>query len=243
MTYRLCLILLMSWALVACATSGTATDSTPTEEALSGTVDITFPMSGAIIYSESLYVAGTASQVPEQGFRIELVASDDQLISETVIVPEGDTWSTTIVHAYEGDPTELTVIAKSLNDTLTTAYDSEVIILSSLTERPDGVFGEITTPTSATTIGGDSLLITGRASGLFEGTFSLAIESEAGERLVQMPFTVINPSMLDDVLWTAELPRGDFMGNATIVMFYQSARDGREVILDRVDVTISRVAG
>lgn len=243
MKIRLLLVFMLLFIAACTPTPENNVTVTPSSEPLIGSVDITFPMSGAIIYSEVLYISGTASNVPSEGFQIELIAPDDSVIVETTIQPTDNAWVTEIVHEYTGDPTEMTVVAKSLNDNNPLDYDIESIVLSTLEQRPDGQFGSILSPTEGTTVGGDSILISGRGSGLFENTFVLAIESADGERVVEMPFTLENPYFIDDVLWEAELPRNDYIGNASLIMFYQDAQDGNEVILDSIDIVISSVAG
>ena len=138
MSIRLFYVLLLVLSFTACIASSEQDNATGTSspEPLIGTVDITFPMSGAIIYSETLYLSGTANNIPSEGFRIELIAPDESVIAATLVQTDSDTWVTEIVHEYSGDPTEVTIVAKGLDENSPLDYDIESILLSSLAQRP-----------------------------------------------------------------------------------------------------------
>lgn len=216
----------------------------PTSETLQGAVDITFPMSGSIIYAETIILQGTASDIPEEGFQIQLITPDDSIISEATIQPDDDgNWFVEIVHEYTGDPSEVTIIAKPSASGSTFDYDIESILLAILDNRPDGVFGSIISPTEGTVIGGDFMLVSGRASGLFENMFSLILENTEGEVITEIGVSLNNPNFIDDMHWEAELPRNDFIGNSVIRIVYQDMESGEMVEMDAVTVVVSAVAG
>ncbi|MGB7341913.1 MAG: hypothetical protein WBC91_23650 [Phototrophicaceae bacterium] len=241
MRLKLILITLII-SLVAC-TSNEAPDDAPTQEMLQGSVDVTSPVSGSIIYSESVLVRGTASNISEEGFLLEMVAPDDTILgAATVLANDDGTWSVELVHTYAGDPTEVTLVAKSSADS-TLDYDIESIALATLDNRPEGVFGSITSPQDGAQVGGDSILITGRGSGFFENTFGLALVNTEGEVVQEIPVTLDNPNFIDDMIWEVEMLREDFIGNATLQMQYQDMESGDTIILDEVDVVVSAVAG
>ncbi len=241
------LVFIMLFTVSACSTGDTApgqVEIVPTTETLEGTVEIEFPMSGAIIYAETLFIHGTSSDIPEAGFQIQLLNPDDSIISEADIQPEENgSWSIEIVHEYSGDPTEVTVIAKPSSSDSSLDYDIESILLSTLENRPEGVFGSILSPADDSAVGGDFILISGRASGLFENMFGLILENSEGEIITEMGISLNNPNFIDDMLWEAELPRNDFIGNATIRIVYQDMESGEMVEMDSVDVVVSAVAG
>ncbi|GAB5490663.1 MAG: hypothetical protein Phog2KO_08780 [Phototrophicaceae bacterium] len=231
---------------IACTPSETDDSVTlaPTQAILEGSVDIMFPPSGAVIYAEVIYLSGTASDIPAEGFQIQLIAPDDSIIAEaTVPHPETEEWSISIVHNYAGDPSEINIVAKSVDSSNTLSYDIESIILATMDNRPDGTFGEITSPDEGTSIGGDSLLVSGHGSGFFENTFSLILETLDGEIIEEIPVTLNNPNFVDDMPWQAEIPRGDFIGNARIRMAYQDMESGDTITLDSIDIVVSTVAG
>lgn len=231
--------------MVACTPSDADDSATidPTQTVLQGNIDITSPPSGAIIYGETIYLSGTASDIPDEGFQIQLLAPDDSVVAEATVQPTDGDWSVEIVHNYTGNPTEVSIVAKSVDTANTLTYDIESIVLSTLENRPEGTFGEITSPTDGTSIGGDSLLVSGRGSGFFENNFVLILEAPNGEVIEEVPVTLNNPNFVDDIPWEAEIPRGDFVGNAVIRMVYQDMESGDVITIDSVDVIVSTVAG
>jgi len=238
------LTLMLVFLLAACSPSETSPEEEiPATETLEGAVEITFPQSGSIIYAESLRLEGTATNVPEEGFQIQLISPELEVIAEATIQPENGTWFTEIVHGFTGDPTEITIIAKNTNPDSILDYDIEIIVLSNVENRPDGVFGSILSPTEGITVGGDSILISGRGSGFFENTFVLRLENTEGEIITEMPVTINNPNFIDDMVWEAEIVRNDFIGNGTIRMVYQDAESGETIEVDFVNVVVSSVAG
>lgn len=245
MIKKFILVILMLLVFVACTPSDTENNATleATQATLQGTVDIMSPLSGAIIYAETIFLSGTATDVPDEGFQIQLIAPDDSVVAEATVQPTDGQWAVDIVHNYTGDPTEVNIVAKSVDSTNTLTYDIESIVLSTLENRPEGTFGEITSPTDGTSIGGDSLLVSGRGSGFFENNFVLILEAPDGEVIEEIPVTLNNPNFVDDMLWEAEIPRGDFVGNAVIRMVYQDMESGDMITIDSVDVIVSTVAG
>ncbi|MGJ3237533.1 MAG: hypothetical protein ACFE0Q_02395 [Anaerolineae bacterium] len=245
------LMILVLGILIACTPDTTSTEI-PTDDNgganeadLQGSVDITYPMNSAIIYSETLFVEGTSSDIPEEGFQIQVVSAEDALIAEATVLPNDDgQWVLELVPEYEGDPVEVTIAAASPTLPDAPAYDVASVVLATLDSRPqEGAFGEITTPTDGDQVGGDTILVSGRGSGLFENGFVLVLADSDGETIVETPVTIYNPYFVDDVLWEAELPREDFIGNGTIRMDYIDAATGDVIILDEVDVTVSSAAG
>lgn len=232
--------------IMACTASETDNNATlaPTQATLEGSVEITLPPSGAVIYAEVIYLSGTANNIPAEGFQLQLIAPDDSIIAEaTVPQPETEEWAINIVHNYVGDPSEINIVAKSVNSNNVLAYDIETILLATMDNRPDGTFGEITAPSEGTSIGGDSLLVSGHGSGFFENTFVLILETLDGEVLEEVIVMLNNPNFVDDMPWQAEIPRGDFIGNARIRMTYQDMESGNIITLDSIDIVVSTVAG
>jgi hypothetical protein len=216
----------------------------PTQVSLQGNVNITYPISGSIIYAEALFLQGTASNIPAEGFRIQIIAPDDTILAETIVQADDDTWQLELVHEYSGEPIEAIIIARSLDNAVPEDYDIESIIISSSEYRPEGVFGAIIAPAPNSTVGGDQIPIIGRGSGFFEGTFILALEeADDGTEISQVVVTMFNPYFIDDMIWEVDLPTNGFTGHAVLRMFYQSAATGEEIDIERVELVISSVAG
>jgi hypothetical protein len=248
------LILLVSFVffLAACAptpqgqgslqTSGVTSVATPAS--LQGDVDIIYPVSGSIIYAESLYLQGTAEDLPAEGFLIQVIAPDDSVIAQSTVQPQNGAWTIELPHNYNGDPTEATIIAKSLDASIPGDYDIASIVISGAANRPEGIFGSIIVPSEGETVGGDSIFVSGRGSGFFENSFVLVLETaDDGEAISTTVVTMHNPYFMDDMIWEAELARNDFVGNAVIRAYYNDAESGAEVEIFRINVVVSSVAG
>jgi hypothetical protein len=250
------LLLTVLFVLVACApatpapqsegsirVSGVST-SLPTPITLEGHVDIVYPMSGSIIYSETLYLQGTAEELPEAGFLLQVIAPDDSVLAQSVIQSENGQWSVELAHTYTGDPTEVNIIAKSTDTTILGDYDIASIVIADVETRPEGVFGSVIVPSEGDTVGGDSIFVSGRGSGFFENSFVLVLETaDDGEDISTAIVTMHNPYFVDDMIWEAELARNDFVGNAVIRAYYTDAESGAEVEIFRMSVVVSSVAG
>jgi hypothetical protein len=218
--------------------------SLPTPITLEGNVDIVYPMSGSIIYSENLYLQGTAEELPEEVFLLQVIAPDDSVLAQSVIQPENGQWSVELAHNYTGDPTEVNIIAKSTDTTILGDYDIASIVIAGAETRPEGVFGSVLVPSEGDTGGGDSIFVSGRGSGFFENSFVLVLETaDDGEDISTTIVTMHNPYFVDDMIWEAELARNDFVGNAVIRAYYTDAESGAEVEIFRVTVVVSSVAG
>lgn len=216
----------------------------PTQAKLTGNVDITFPISGSIIYAESLFLQGTASDVPAEGFKIQVITPDDSILAETTVIPDGDSWQVELVHNYTGDPTETVIIARSLNNAIAEDYDIESIAISAAEHRPEGVFGAIIVPSPDSTVGGDQILVIGRGSGFFENTFILSLEeADDGTEISQTIVTMNNRYFIDDMIWETDLPTNDFTGHAILRMSYQDAASGEMIDVNSFPVVVSSIAG
>lgn len=243
--YTLLLIIGLYIILSACQSTPPLGEVTvfPTVPTIQGTVNIITPASGSIIYAESLWLAGESDNVPDEGFKIRIVTAEDEILAETTIQPENGQWQLEIVHGYAGDPTEVLVYALPVDERITQDYDITTILISSLEQRPDGVFGRILSPQNSDTPGGDEILVIGSASGVFENEFTLAMLRPDGTEISSVQVIMLNPYFVDDMLWEASLPTNDYTGPATIKAFAFSAADGSEIPLGEVDVMISRIAG
>lgn len=233
--------------LAACTPPNQAPQPTalPDVEDIQGTVDITFPQSGAIIYAETLYLTGTADNLPDEGFRLQVITDNDETLMETVVTPpdERDNWTTEVAHEYDGDPIQAQVLALPADSDITIEYDRETIVISSQDNRPEGVFGSVTLPTDDATVGGDVIPVSGTASGLFENTLIVTLTASDGTQLDEEILTITNPYFIDEVNWSTELNTDDYTGPATVRAYYISAQDGEEITLDEVDVMLSMAAG
>jgi Immunoglobulin-like domain of bacterial spore germination len=240
MRRSLTLIILL---LLLAACQATAQPTATLEPTLQGTVNITTPMSGALIYAEALWIAGEADNVPQAGFKLRVVTAEDVVLAETTVQPQDGQWLVELVHGYTGDPSEVSIYALALDERIVQDYDIETILIAPLAMRPEGVFGSIHAPQDGATPGGDTILVTGSASGVFENQFTLTLEQPDGTEIASVPVTMTNPYFVDEMLWEASLPTHDYTGPAVIRAYALSPADGSIIPLGQVTVMVSRIAG
>jgi hypothetical protein len=230
--------------LTACQSTPQSVETAiPTVPTLQGQVDIITPQSGSIIYSEALYLQGSAEDVPEEGFRLRVVTALDEVLTETVVRPEDGQWLVELVHEYRGDPTEVSIYALPVNEAIPLDYDVEAIMLVALALRPEGVFGSIQAPQEGSTPGGDTIPVSGTASGVFENMFTVVMEQPDGTEISSVGVTMSNPYFIDEMVWETDLPTNDYTGPAVIRAYTVDAADGSEIELGRVNIMVSQVAG
>jgi hypothetical protein len=111
------------------------------------------------------------------------------------------------------------------------------VTLAASEHRPDGVYAYVIAPIDGGQVGGDVIQVTGRASGLADTAVMVTLTDSAGQVLAAQEIAPGSPYALDEVPWTAELPRGDYSGNAVIRMTY-----GPEVS-ESLAVLITEAAG
>ena len=238
-----CVVMASLLSLAAC--NGTAEtpviNSTPSTEPLIGDVSIVHPAEGSIIYSELLWVDGETSDWQGETFNLQLLDLDDNLIAQAKIQPESDgTWQVTLEHGYQGEPIEATLVIVSNTEQI---LASRSVVIAGMAYRPEGVFGSITLPISGSTLGGDSFTVQGTASGVFENSFVVALETPDGEVIDQEVVTAFNPFYVDEMPWEAELETKGYIGIATIRAYAIAPSDGREAPLGSVNITITDAAG
>lgn len=239
--FRLMVLSLVAALCVACTPSANVA-APPSTPALSGSVDILFPQDGTIIYSELIYLSGTAQGLPSEGFRLRLLDTAENAIAEATVQPQDGQWSVELPHNYTGDPTEVIILALPVDTTLSGDYDVASILLSTLANRPEGVYGSILAPLEGEAIGGDFVEVSGMASGVFENTIIIALENDSGV-ISQQIVTLNNPYFIDEVPWTASLPTQGALGPATVRMFVQDANSGEALTLAEVAIILGGAAG
>lgn len=229
--------------LIGCTPQAPVATPTTGPAPLVGMVDIQVPVSGAVIYSELLYIAGTAEGTPAEGFRIQVFDLDEALLAEAVVQPENGSWTVEIPHQYQGEPIEVSIVATGIHAAAGQDYDVEAIVLSALANRPDGAFGSISSPSGGSDVGGDQIVVFGTGSGLFENTLIVQLRQADGTVIDEQIVTLNNPYFVDEVVWSTEIMTNGYTGSAELVALYYSAEDGSEVVLQRVAITVSRAAG
>ena len=227
--------------LLMIALAGCSVGAAPTPTAMPGSVTIRHPQSGSFLYAPTLYFYGSGENLPGNQFRLTAVTATDETIVDTVITVENGQWTYEIANPHTGDPVELAVNA--LPAAGGGELDSSSVVLATEAQRPDGVFGTLLSPIEGETVGGESIPVSGTASGLFEGTMNLGLETPDGEEISGIVITVENPGMMDEVPWQADLATNGYRGPAVLRAYYHSARDGTVMTLATVSITVAEAAG
>ena len=227
--------------LLLIAFAGCSVTPAPTATPNPGSVTIRHPQTGAFIYAPTLYFYGQAENLPANQFRLTAVTANDQTIVDTVITVDNNQWTYEIPNPQTGDPVEVTISAEPVGGGA--PLDEATIGLATEAQRPQGVFGTLLSPVEGETVGGESIPVSGTASGLFEGTMNIGLESPDGVEVSGIVITVDNPGMMDEVPWQADLPTNNYRGPAVLRAYYHTARDGSVVTLATVNVTVAEAAG
>jgi hypothetical protein len=245
-------MMLTAVLLAACSpsTSSTSVQSpstiAPTSAPLTGSVTINTPPDGAIIYSETVVVSGTAQNVPDNHFLVKLITAEDKTLAiVTANIDSGGNWSAEIVHGYAGEPTEVTISA--LPDYAGAPIDDDYaegsIVISGRSYRPEGTYGGITAPLDGASVGGDTLQVSGTASGVFENQFTVELRSPDGKAISTQHVTLNNPNVIDEMPWETDLPTNGYLGPAEVRAYATSAKDGSEIPLGSAKITVTAAAG
>jgi hypothetical protein len=237
-------LILMTVIVLLTACSGNESESSTKAPNSSVLVDIVYPQSGSVIYSELIQIKGTVEPVG-QLFRIQLIDPDDTVISQTVVLSDTTDWAIEVPLAYNGAPTETIVEAISYEtpgETLESEIilDSATVLISNMDDRPNGIFGEIIDPIDGAELGGDSIIISGFASGIPDNVIFIELVAEDGSVVDSQSLTLENPYFVDYVFWRAELQIKGYVGLATLNA--HSTSDNNSII-DEAHITIFEAAG
>ena len=232
----LCLIL-----IAACRPTEQAaapTTATPTVPLLTGTVDILTPTEGTLIYSEMLYISGTAQGLPDNRFELALIGPDDTDIATSVVRVSADTWEIELPHTYTDVPIEVIITARSTDPAVPGDYDLVTVALAGLVYRPEGTFGSITYPVEGSTVGGEQFEVGGTVSGLSDQQVTLQLLAADGTLLDSQVIAIDHPYPLDDVPWSGEMSTDGFIGEAVLQI-----STSNQNTLHSVNIRIEAAAG
>jgi hypothetical protein len=242
---RVLLFLMALFFLAACAPSVVVTPTAPVSAvtpAPSSVVNFSYPPEGTIVYADKVYLSGTAQNITT--FHLQLIGTDKNVLARATVQVKDGQWQVEVPHTYMGEPTEVTIFALPADDAAEgSEYGVTTIALAGKTYRPEGTFGQITDPAAGSAVGGDSIQVSGSASGVFENTFTLALMN--GDRVIdQQTVTMINPYFVDDVPWSAELKTNGYTGPVQLVAYAISPKDGSKIRLGEVkNLTVTADAG
>jgi hypothetical protein len=235
----LLLTVIITLTLVACGDDNPEgfQEPTTTTEPGASSVDILLPQTSTIVYAESIQISGRLADSPQQ-FSIRLITPDGQTIAEAQVDAQPGNWQLEVVHGYSGDPSEIEIQAVAANGEI---YDRESILLSSITHRPEGAFVSIIVPLDGDTVGGDLILVEGRASGIESDSMTIELIDSNNSIVDSQVVTLNNPAVIDEVPWSAELNRGQTTGSALLRI--SGIQDGAITEFDQIAVVLSEAAG
>jgi hypothetical protein len=242
---RLCFALIALALVTACrpeVLSPTPTTNTSASP-LSGNVTIITPAEGSMIYSEILYLSGTANGVPGDRITLIVTGPDGETLAQADTTIKAGQWQVELPHRYNGEPTEVTIRVLPARTSSDTDYTNRIIALADLRYRPDGLFGTITTPVNNSAGGGELLRITGTASGMRADTLSVDLIADEGHIVTRTYASTTNPYRVDVMPFVAELATQNYTGRATIQLGVQNDTDNTVIPLDTISVLIDTAAG
>lgn len=214
-------LLLLSLLLVVVGLTGCGVlnpGPTPTPDPLTGTVILTAPPEGAVIYASALYVAGTLTDSPANSLLIRLKEADGSMLAEASTVVVDGAWSLELVHGYDSttEPLPVTVEVVPAAAPEAGVFASRGILFAPLAERPEGTFVQIITPEQGTEVGGEELPVSGTASGIEGMRFTVDLVDSRGGILSSQVVELAGRYPLDELPWQVVLNPGETTGNAII---------------------------
>lgn len=239
---RAALLSLLAMILAACGGGNNNAPATSAPDMFAGEVEVVYPPNGTVIYAEVIAVHGTMFGAQELTFSVQVNTIDGQSIAQTNVTTGRGDWQVELPHTYSGEPVEavLRVIPIGVSEGV---YTSVPLVIAGFSHRPQGVFGSLTRPTEGEVVGGDSIPIEGKVSGVFEGTINLALVNPEGGFISEQIVTVMNPYYVDEVPWRSELVTNGHIGLARVWMYTIDANDGSFITLGEANVIIEVSAG
>lgn len=223
-------------SLAACAT-GSSNGPTPTTPPFTSEVTVTRPQPGTVIYAEVLHVAGMVNGDDTQTLVIDLSKTGESLAQMTLDAAPGD-WSLELPHDYAGQPVAVELIVRPAGTGTAGEYVRIPLTIADISHRPAGAFATIFVPQPGDTLGGDTILVEGTASGI--DALSAALLDANGAVLDEQDVTVDIPFLIDEVPWQVELAPGTYTGAARIELRFDETI---EVDPIGVDITLDLAAG
>ncbi|PJF20964.1 MAG: hypothetical protein CUN56_13500 [Phototrophicales bacterium] len=213
---------------------------THTAPPFSAQVNITSPRNGTIIYAENLIISGTISDSP-QAFMVQIVTPDNVEIARTTVDAQPSSWSIEIPTPRTDEPLEAEIRLIPTNGD-SGVYDRVSVLLDDQANRPEGIYGSVTLPRVGMEMGGDTILVEGRVSGVESVTVQLMGDSTTNI-ISSVIVDVGNPYLLNDVPWQAEIPTHGYMGSGVVMVFFTSPTDDTDPLVETIPIVITQAAG
>ena len=222
----------------ACTSTPSATQPTNTFETF---VTIESPRIGTVIYSGTIYVAGTTNDSMNDAFQIQVITGNGDIIAESTVTPIDGQWDVQLPHAYTGDPTEITIIASVSDGETFAELDLASAVLSPISNRPNDHYGLILQPTNNDTAGGEQIPVFGIVSG--PGIQEIIVTLSMGEEEISRTTAAVDyPNKLDEIPWQVDLLTDNRTGPDQVTLAYED-ETGNFAVLDEVELVLTAIAG
>jgi hypothetical protein len=210
---------------------------TPTSLPSAGEVIVSSPSAGDTLYAELIRLTGEINITP-QSLVAHILDVDNNLLASAPLMTQFGAWMLEMPRPdYFG---EANVQVVSASDP-TMIYATIPVFLADMANRPSGTFGSIITPADGDQVGGDTILVSGRASGIVGDKIQLVLQSGDGTTVIH-DVVINNPYGVDDVLWQTDLSLTGLSGSVTLTAYFTPSTDPNP-ILTRVTLVITQVAG
>lgn len=186
-------------------------------DAISGSVTLSYPPDGTIVYASALHLKGMLADVPSQSLLIRLANTGGVTLSETILETEAGEWSLDLVHGYTGEPSEAIISILPAEKPEAGVFASTTILLAALEHRPEGVYVDVRSPVDGAEAGGDSIEVTGRVSGA--ESVRLELVSSNGAVIDSKTIETGSVYLVDDVPFTTGLATTNYTGTALLNIY------------------------
>jgi hypothetical protein len=210
---------------------------TPTSPPTAGEIIISSPVAGDTLYAELIRVTGDIRHMPQR-LVARLVDIDDTILAQAPIITQ--------LGAFTIEMPRPQVIGEVMIQ-IVSAVDPSVVrasipvFFADSAMRPSGIFGSIITPSDGEQVGGDTILVRGRVSGIRNNTIQLVLQ-DADNTTIIHDVTIHNPYGVDDVIWQTDLPLDGLSGSVVLTAYFTPSTDPNP-IFSRVTLVITQVAG
>ena len=209
-----------------------------TPQGKTGTIMLDSPPDGAIIYSSTLAVSGTAQGINSGGFITTVTDASGAVIARHQAAERDRPFLFEMVHGYSGEPAPVTLTVTAADAPDDPPYVTRTFTLAAMEHRPEGVYVDILTPQMGDEIGGDEIDVRGRMSGLEDRRFTVELVGGDGAVIDEAEILLPPGYIADDLPWQAVLNPGEATGSAIVRV---TGSDGTEYGL--IPVVLSAAEG
>lgn len=211
--------------------------ATSTSLPTAGEVIILSPRAGDILYAELIRLTGDIRYMPQR-LLARIVDVDENILAQAPIISHQGVFAIEMIRPNVTG--EMTIQLVSAVDPSVVRADVTVFF-ADLSARPTGTFGHIITPSDGEQVGGDTILVHGRASGVPNNIIQLVLHS-ADNTTVYHDVIINNPYGIDDVIWQTDLPLDGVTGSVTLTAYFTPSTDPNPVF-STISLIVTQAAG